>query len=61
MRVSSESPTHFCMFTNSVNIIDRLFRSATGWMMRQMMTDASTIDNPEAFSSKGVSDHAALS
>eukprot|EP00959_Pyramimonas_sp_CCMP1952_P358098 7498093-Pyramimonas_sp.AAC.1 len=61
MEVSSEAATHFCKFTNSVNIIDRFFCSATGWMICQLMTDVATVDNPELLSAKGVSDHAALS
>eukprot|EP00959_Pyramimonas_sp_CCMP1952_P221366 4627580-Pyramimonas_sp.AAC.1 len=60
MDVGSESPAHFCKSTNSVNIVDRFLCSATGWMMCQMMTDACTIDSPEALSPTGVSDHAAL-
>eukprot|EP00959_Pyramimonas_sp_CCMP1952_P238250 4978677-Pyramimonas_sp.AAC.1 len=55
MEVGAESPSHFCKFTNSVNIIDRFFCSATCWMMCQTMTDARAIVSPEALSSKGVS------
>ncbi|CAK0803153.1 unnamed protein product, partial [Prorocentrum cordatum] len=61
MEVNSEAATHFCKSTNSINIIDRFFCSATGWMMCQLMTEVNTVDTPEHLSSQGISDHAALS
>eukprot|EP00959_Pyramimonas_sp_CCMP1952_P032958 691435-Pyramimonas_sp.AAC.1 len=54
-----EAPTHYHAGVQHLSYIDRLFCSAPGWVLSQMVTSGEVVGIPEQLLAKHISDHAA--